>query len=171
MTAGLLMLSPLTVGLISSVIMVSAPLPLAAQNCNYTKAATLRWALRTKCANDQWNTACLQSLTPNEVYNAVKSTGQTTLLGAPDWTSNFSPCVDNVLISAPPLALILQGKYNKLPVLAGFTSNESAIFTRNWVNDISKYTDDNFDQFISRCVRDFAFSQRSCCNTARLQIC
>jgi carboxylesterase type B len=170
MTAGLLMLSPLTEGLISSVIMDSAPLVMAAQPCSYTEATTLRWASQTRCASGDWNTACLQSLTPREVYTAVRSTGQTTLLGAPDWTNNFSPCVDNILISAPPLALMLQGKYKKVPVLAGFTSNEAFIFTGKWEQNITVYTDEFFEQFISKCECGFAFAQCSCCNTAQLQI-
>jgi hypothetical protein len=170
MSAGLLMLSPLTDGLISSVIMDSAPLVMAAQPCSYTEAATLRWASQTRCASGDWNTDCLQSLTPKEVYTAVRSSGQTTLLGASDWTNNFSPCVDGTLISAPPLALMLQGKYKKVPVLAGFASNEAFIFTDKWKKNISSYTDEFFERFISKCERGFAFSQRSCCNTAQLQI-
>ena len=164
MTAGLLMLSPLTSGLFSSVMMSSSPLSIAAPNCSWTEAATLRWAQQTRCAfnnsTGDWTTACLQSLTPSEIYNAVASAGQTILLGPPDWNSNFSPCVDGILIDQPPLALRLQGRYNSVPVLAGWNSDEGLFFTRNARDDIGTYTDDTFNQFINRRGRVHRSVQR-----------
>lgn len=157
MTAGLLMLSPLTKGLMSSVIMNSAPLPIAAWPCSNSEAATLRWAQQTRCAfmngTGNWTSACFRSLTFREIYEATRHTGQTILLGPPNWAPNFSPCVDGQLISQPPLAIMLQGNYKKIPVIAGFTADEAYLFTMKHKNNISRYTAEYFNQTIGRCMR------------------
>lgn len=157
LTAGLLMLSPLTDGLMSSVIMNSAPLAMAAWPCSETEAATLLWARQTRCAflnaTGNWTSACFRSLTPSEVYDAARRSGQTVLLGAPNWNANFAPCVDGKLISQPPLATMLQGKYKKIPVMAGFTADEAYLFTMKYETNISSYSAEYFNQTVSRCRR------------------
>ena len=151
MTAGLLMLSPLTAGLFTSVITDSAPLPLAASSCTVSETATLRWIQKTKCINESpaSQLPCLQSLTLQELWTATNSSGQTVLLGPPAWTIQFSPCVDGILISQPPLALLLQGKYNSVPVLTGFNSDEAVMFTDGKTSAI---TPDFFNDYVNMYV-------------------
>ena len=160
MTAGLLMLSPLTDGLFTSVIMDSAPLPLAATDCSNSEKATLRWINQTECVKLPLaaQLVCLQNLTLQQLYNAVDRAGQTVLLGPPDWTIQFSPCVDGILISQPPLAVLLQGKYKSVPVLAGFNSDEGAYFTMNAVDPLSPVSPDFFKQYVNL----YECSRRQC---------
>ncbi len=162
LTAGLLMLSPLTAGLFSSVMMSSAPLPFAATSCNVTEVSTLRWAQLTRCANGNWTSNCLQSLSSEEIYNATKLAGATVLLGPPDWSSNFSPCVDGILISQPPLALMLQGKYKSVPVLAGYTSDEAAYFTGSNRAVIGNYTNETLIAFMTRLMFPAVMQTKIC---------
>jgi carboxylesterase type B len=169
LTAGLLMLSPLSNGLMSSVIMSSSPLPMAAWNCNQTEAVTVRWMQQTKCASD-WNSACLNNLTLSEVFDAVKSSGQSVLLGPPDWISNFSPCVDGTLIDLPPLAKILQGNFTRIPVLAGFTSNEANLFTQSSEKLISSYTNDDFFRYINKCAHNIRLIFSNVCDRTLLRL-
>ncbi len=155
LTAGLLMLSSLSNGLMSSVIMNSAPLPMAAWSCSSTEAATLRWAQQTRCAfmnaTGNWTSACFLSLTAQEIYEAANRTGQTVLLGPPNWAPNFSPCVDGKLISQPPLAIMAQGKYKKVPVVAGFTADEALLFTMKHNMVINGYSAEYFNETVKRC--------------------
>lgn len=141
----------------SSVIMNSSPLAMAAWPCSETEASTLLWARQTRCAflnaTGNWTSACFRSLTPSEVYDAARRSGQTVLLGPPNWNANFAPCVDGKLISQPPLATMLQGKYKKIPVMAGFTADEAYLFTNKYKDNISSYSAEYFNQTVSRCRR------------------
>ncbi len=51
---------------------------------------------------------------------------------------------------------MLQGKYNKIPVIAGFTADEAFLFTRKHKtgpNNISSYSAEYFNQTVNRCGR------------------
>lgn len=66
----------------------------------------------------------LRSIAPGRLLEAV--TPKVGLLAGRG--VRYGPCVDDYLLSAPPLALIEQGTFNKVPVIIGTNADEATLF-------------------------------------------
>ena len=128
-----LMTSPLTRGLIHGVAMQSSvPMGCEIQKLDDAQKGTgARVATTTGCNTAADIAGCLRGKSVVEIVSAVP--GTYTVLAR-----HYGPNVDGHIFPDQPLKLITEGKYPKLPVIVGNTSEE----TLPWANSAGQVTDE-----------------------------
>jgi para-nitrobenzyl esterase len=144
-----LMTSPLTRGLIHGVAMQSSvPMGCEIQTLDDAQKSTgARVATATGCNTAADVAACLRGKSVVDIVSAVP--GTYTVLAR-----HYGPNVDGHIFPDQPLKLIKEGKYPKMPVIIGNTSEE----TLPWANSAGQVTDEA--SYIAAIDRVFGTTSR-----------